>query len=359
MDDSSEPDDSSELDDSIASDHEPIVDTINLSISINAAYEVFSCGLCGRRFDNETPERTPRVLLCGHMFCTQCIGNGIKLDGTLSSSGAASASGSGTLDTAARRDWTWSFVCPRDAETTPVANGDASKLAKCLLVKEIMAMRRLSDPLPLRLWIKMLGGEMFPLTISSDALVEDVKLEIFAKFSEYDFPRQHLFILDQGGVDLDPPLELKDERTLESYGLRDQVTSVSVIVLIMSEERWECMVYDVRAGLLGLAEVHLKYGGADASVELWTRALSWARDNTDGRDPVFASCVAFCHEHGLGGAEVNEHLAADWYQRAVDKGDLFSLTRLAGLCFRVFDDLTRGIELLRRAADQGFPDALY
>ena len=103
-------------------------------------FALISCALCEARFDDA--ERAPRSLGCGHSFCTACVQARIQ-------------------QRSARK---WSIACPTCAEETEVKQGQAVRLGKCFAqLALINALENEVGPLPFRIHLKTMGGEMLPV----------------------------------------------------------------------------------------------------------------------------------------------------------------------------------------------------
>ena len=108
-------------------------------------YEHKTCALCAQPFGKG--ESAPRILKCGHTFCTGCINSKLLITSTQHTS---------------------TFKCPVDCNVTHVRRGNASSL------------RRL-DPLtssrpPLfRIYLKNMAGDSQPLIVTHRSTVRDVK----------------------------------------------------------------------------------------------------------------------------------------------------------------------------------------
>jgi hypothetical protein len=48
----------------------------SISLTAEEEYKRISCALCSLPFNDA--ERTPRALICGHHFCTACLGARIR-----------------------------------------------------------------------------------------------------------------------------------------------------------------------------------------------------------------------------------------------------------------------------------------
>jgi len=122
-----------------------------ISLSADEAYAVQSCEHCRMQFDCDA--RTPRVLHCGHTFCTACLSARIRQE-------------------SARK---WCVACPVDGEETSVPKGDAAKLGtNHALVAELTRMV-VAGPGLYRVHIKNLAGDSWPLVVTADTTIGDLK----------------------------------------------------------------------------------------------------------------------------------------------------------------------------------------
>ena len=101
-------------------------------LSANDVADITLCSLCLRRFDEA--EHAPRVLRCGHTFCTACL--------------------SGLVQKISARKWT--IACPLDGDETLVDKGDVKTLGKNF---HTMQVAKASSAAPvLRLFVRNMAG---------------------------------------------------------------------------------------------------------------------------------------------------------------------------------------------------------
>ena len=153
------------------------------------------CAYCAQLFDEG--ERAPRLLACGHMFCTACVG-------------------ARTRKTGARK---WRFTCPVDGDETPVKRNNATTLKLCTVLM-------LNEAPLFRLHLKNLAGDMVSLIVSATWTVGSVKRALCDANDMYVVYRQRLML--QGADNEYTALE-DDAVMLGALGIRrERVVTVMV-----------------------------------------------------------------------------------------------------------------------------------
>lgn len=141
--------------------------------------------------------RAPRVLHCGHTFCTACLGARIRRE-------------------SARK---WCIECPVDGEETFVPKGNAVQLGlNHALVAELTRLVA-AGPRLFRVHIKNLAGDSRPLVVAADITVGDLKRRIHEAHAECAVHLQRLLI-PSPGADGDELIALRDDAaTLGALGI--------------------------------------------------------------------------------------------------------------------------------------------
>ncbi len=102
---------------------------------------------------------------------------------------------------------------------------------------------------------------------------------------------------------------------------------------------------DYNAGL-----IELKAGNFEAAVERF--AIAAGREKRDGMTRAMVQ-MAMIYEAGKAGAPMSASLAAEWYEYASDRGDLFAKTKFAMILLLGkgrAKDVPRGLSLMEQAA---------
>lgn len=107
-------------------------------------------------------------------------------------------------------------------------------------------------------------------------------------------------------------------------------------------------------------------GGADAAYEAFDQgryltALTLATKQAEERDPQAHTLVARIHAEGLGVPQ-DQKLAAQWYQRGMELGDVEAMLGLGLMHARglgVAQDYAKAAELMEKAAATGHAEAVY
>jgi hypothetical protein len=165
--------------------------------------ETTLCPHCSRRFDDD--ERTPRVLTCGHTFCTACLGALVQKQ-------------------SARK---WAIACPLDGQETPVDKGDAKTLGKSLHTMTVVKAT-LATPV-LRLFIRNLAGARFPLLVVPDDTIGAAKRQFEDEHAEYPAHLQ-VWSMTLDDAEVNSYTVLEDARTVGSYAL-ESGDEVGLVVL--------------------------------------------------------------------------------------------------------------------------------
>ena len=192
--------------------------TVTYSLSADEAYAVQSCEHCRLQFDRDA--RTPRVLHCGHTFCTACLSARIRQE-------------------SARK---WCVACPVDGEETSVPKGDAAKLGTNHALVAELARMVVAGPDLYRVHIKNLAGDSWPLVVTADTTIGDLKQRIYEVRAKCAVHLQRLMV--RGAGDEYNVLE-NDAATLGALGIGGEC-----VVLVV-----------VRDGLCGVDDA-LKFGAA-------------------------------------------------------------------------------------------------
>lgn len=155
-------------------------------------YTHSACALCAQTFDDAT--RAPRLVACGHTFCTACVGARM-------------------LNASARR---WYFACPVDGDETRVGRGNPVNLARAELV---------SAKVPLiRVHLKNMAVDVISVFATEESTVGDIKRLLRRADPMYVVHLQRLFI--QGADDVSIVLD-DDAATLGALGIGgERVVSV-------------------------------------------------------------------------------------------------------------------------------------
>ena len=176
-----------------------------VALSHDEVYAIISCALCRRRFDDD--ERTPRVLHCGHHFCTSCLGALVQQQ-------------------SARE---WSIACPLDGEQTPLMKNDAATIGTCFAVVAEIARLAATGALPFRVHVKNLAGDTWPLVVAADDTLDDLKRRIHEERAECAVHRQRLMIQREDNELV--AIENDDSATLRTLDIGDE----GVVTVVMRD----------------------------------------------------------------------------------------------------------------------------
>ncbi|MDQ8184290.1 tetratricopeptide repeat protein [Pelagicoccus sp. SDUM812002] len=97
----------------------------------------------------------------------------------------------------------------------------------------------------------------------------------------------------------------------------------------------------------------LKRGGESNDLKA---SFAWYMKAANLGDTGAMVFVAFAYREGTG-VEQNPTKAAEWFERAIDHGDLRTLVLVGKLYCRTLGEAEKGLETLHRAAELGFRDA--
>ena len=173
-----------------------------VTLSAQEIFALLACPLCSLHFDEAT--RTPRLLHCGHTFCSACVQARVE-------------------PKSARK---WRVACAVCAHETPVEKGDASKLGKNHNTAALVAQLKVTDFMPFRIHIKTMGGELLPLVVVRDELVSRVKQRLALQRPEFKAARQRLAVMLADG---------EHEVLLNSRSIGSYCASESLVALMMTD----------------------------------------------------------------------------------------------------------------------------
>ena len=105
-----------------------------VTLSAQEIFALLACPLCSLHFDEAA--RMPRLLHCGHTFCSACVQARVE-------------------PKSARK---WRVACAVCAHETPVEKGDASKLGKNHNTAALVAQLKVADFMPFRIHIKTMAA---------------------------------------------------------------------------------------------------------------------------------------------------------------------------------------------------------
>ena len=172
-----------------------------VTLSAQEIFALLACPLCSLHFDEAT--RTPRLLHCGHTFCSACVQARVE-------------------PKSARK---WRVACAVCAHETPVDNGDAGKLGKDHNTAALVA--QLKAAMPFRIYVKTtMGGELLPLVVVRDELVSRVKQRIALQRPEFKVAHQRLAVMLADG---------EHEVLLDSGSIGSHCASESLVALMMAD----------------------------------------------------------------------------------------------------------------------------
>ena len=190
-----------------------------VGVELGAIFKLISCSHCAKKFDLST--RIPRVLHCGHHFCTACLTNLIEAVPPNSAVHTASSA------CESPQTQVWRIVCPTDSLHTTVADGDAATLNRSFATIEALSGLQCH---PFRIYIKTMGGDILPLFVTADELVLNVKARISWWRAEFEPTRQRLAILARREGEGDGEhVVLNDGRSLRSH----EIGSETMVALMM------------------------------------------------------------------------------------------------------------------------------
>ena len=123
---------------------------------------VTTCPQCSQLFD--TMDRAPRILICGHTLCTECLGHLMHIN-------KQESDGRGTIQ------------CPLDNELTLVQQSDVNRLVinRCC-IQTAATTRELSL---MRLFICNMAGARVPLLVTADTTIGDAKIDLQQEHPAY------------------------------------------------------------------------------------------------------------------------------------------------------------------------------
>ena len=122
------------------------------------------CALCARAFDES--ERAPRMLVCGHTFCTACVGERLLKTGG--------------------RTGPWRFTCPVDQVATSVTRGNVALL-------ELNSSCASAEAPLFRIHLRNMAGDTVSmLIVSATSTIGDVKRALYDSNHVYVVYQQRL-----------------------------------------------------------------------------------------------------------------------------------------------------------------------
>ena len=169
-------------------------------------FDLISCSLCSAPFDDDM--HAPRALLCEHCFCSACIASRFQ-----------------------QCPLGWNFECPVDGCVVNVPRKDASCLARNRALLDLIAERQIFEgSLPFRISLKILGGDMLPLVVSTCDAVIEIKQRVCLVYPHLNFKVRSLnmAILQQDGEHC----MLLDRTQLCSYS---SITDNSTVALMVTD----------------------------------------------------------------------------------------------------------------------------
>lgn len=153
--------------------------TTTVELLATEAFAFMTCALCANYFD-ESEERTPRSLACGHHFCTACLiaNTSIQVRGA----------------NVAQRV----IQCPVDERVTLVGEQGVSLLGVSFAVVALVRCIKAADgPLPYPIRVQNVGGDEWQVIVMSSDTLDDLKLRISQTRSECVARLLRVLLLDE------------------------------------------------------------------------------------------------------------------------------------------------------------------